>query len=105
MLSVASIKSELVGPAARLPERAATWHLASLMLCTTGFVRRAAVAAFGDARPRMQPCYPSAQQRSFSGSSTVARTHEITLRTRTRLQKQVLRNVDHHAANQGTDRP
>jgi len=53
--------------------------------------------------------YREVAQRGFtsfsSDSSALARTHEITLQTRTRLRKQVLRNVDHHAADQGTGRP
>jgi hypothetical protein len=35
-------------PAARLPERQATWHLAPLMRCTMGFVRRDSPLPFAE---------------------------------------------------------
>ncbi len=52
-----------------------------------------------------KPAAVSARRRISSDSSALARTHEITLQTRTRFWKQAFRNEDHHAGDRETVRP
>src|SRR6266550_7200827 len=52
--------------------------------------------------PLYKHCAASAEPRISSDSSALARTHKITLQTRTRFWKQAFRNEDHHAGDRET---